>query len=110
MIDKVSLLITAMRDNRTPWLAKLFVVFILAYIISPIDIIPDFIPVLGLLDEAILIPIALAVVFKMIPEPVKEKHNEELDDTTKRKLKFVGSLSILTIWLFMISVTYYLLI
>lgn len=60
-----------MRDIRTPWCAKAIVVLTLAYIISPIDLIPDFIPVIGLLDEVILIPLAYKLVMKLIPDEVK---------------------------------------
>ena len=109
MIDKISLLVTAMRDVRTPWYAKALVILTLAYIISPIDIIPDFIPVLGLLDEAILVPIAMAIVFKLIPEEVKQEHNEKLDDKTKRKLQIVGVLSVIIVWFLVIFISYYIL-
>ncbi len=54
-----------MGDKRTPWYAKAMVVFTLAYIISPIDLIPDFIPVIGLLDEVILIPVVYTLVMKL---------------------------------------------
>ena len=95
-----------MRDIRTPWYAKLLVVLLLAYIVSPIDIIPDFIPVLGLLDEAILIPISLAIIFKLIPEPVKADHDKKLDDKTKKKLQFIGVTSVLIVWIIVIVLGY----
>ena len=87
-----------MRDERTPWYAKVIVILVLAYIISPIDIIPDFIPVLGLLDEAILVPIALTMVYKMIPESVKQEQASELDDSLKKRLQITGVFLILLIW------------
>src|SRR5262249_25943538 len=52
------------KHPRTPWYSKLFVVAVVAYVLSPIDLIPDFIPVLGLLDEIILLPLALVLVVK----------------------------------------------
>ena len=60
----------AAKHPRTPWYSKLVVVAIVAYVLSPIDLIPDFIPVLGLLDEIILLPLALALVVKLVPEDV----------------------------------------
>jgi tripartite-type tricarboxylate transporter receptor subunit TctC/uncharacterized membrane protein YkvA (DUF1232 family) len=60
----------ATKHPRTPWYSKLLVVVILAYVLSPIDLIPDFIPVLGLLDEIILLPLALVLVVKLVPEDV----------------------------------------
>jgi uncharacterized membrane protein YkvA (DUF1232 family) len=53
-------LLTPFRHPRTPWYAKTLAIAIAAYVLSPIDLIPDFIPVLGLLDEAILLPLAIA--------------------------------------------------
>jgi tripartite-type tricarboxylate transporter receptor subunit TctC/uncharacterized membrane protein YkvA (DUF1232 family) len=60
----------AAKHPRTPWYSKLVVVAIVAYVLSPIDLIPDFIPVLGLLDEVILLPLALALVVKLVPADV----------------------------------------
>lgn len=60
----------AARHPETPWYAKLFVAGIVAYAFSPIDLIPDFIPVLGYLDELILIPLGITMAIKMIPPEV----------------------------------------
>src|SRR5688572_2269458 len=57
----------AARHRRTPWHAKLFMVAIVAYAFSPIDLIPDFVPFLGYLDELILLPIGISLALKMIP-------------------------------------------
>ncbi|MFI4931914.1 MAG: YkvA family protein [Burkholderiales bacterium] len=55
------------RHPETPWLAKAVAVFVLAYALSPIDLIPDFIPVLGLLDDVILLPLGIALAVKLTP-------------------------------------------
>src|SRR3954469_24291635 len=60
----------AARHPRTPWYAKLFVAGVVAYALSPIDLIPDFIPVLGVLDDLILVPLGIAAAMKMIPPDV----------------------------------------
>ena len=60
----------AARDPRTPWYAKLFLAGVVAYAASPIDLIPDFVPVLGYLDDVILIPFALALALKLVPYAV----------------------------------------
>ena len=60
----------ACRDPRTPWYAKVFAGAIVAYALSPIDLIPDFIPVLGYVDDLILIPLGIAVAVRMIPKDV----------------------------------------
>jgi uncharacterized membrane protein YkvA (DUF1232 family) len=57
----------AARDDRTPWYAKLLVAAVVAYAVSPVDLIPDFIPVLGLLDDLLLIPLGVALAVRLIP-------------------------------------------
>ena len=60
----------AARDPRTPWYAKLLVGGIVAYAVSPIDLIPDFVPVLGYLDDLILIPAGIALAIRLVPDSV----------------------------------------
>jgi len=67
---EVTALYLAARHPRTPWYAKAFLMVIVAYALSPIDLIPDFIPVLGFVDEIILLPFAIAIAVKMIPPDV----------------------------------------
>ncbi len=66
-------LYVACRDPRTPWYAKALGVIVAGYALSPIDLIPDFIPVLGYLDDVILVPLGIAAVLKMIPKAVMEE-------------------------------------
>lgn len=63
-------LICAMRHPGTPWHARLFVALVVAYVISPIDLIPDFVPVFGYLDDLLLIPAGLYIASKLIPANV----------------------------------------
>ena len=63
-------LLLACRDERTPWYAKLTAAVVVAYAFSPIDLIPDFIPVLGLLDDLVLVPLGVVVVRWMVPASV----------------------------------------
>jgi uncharacterized membrane protein YkvA (DUF1232 family) len=58
------------RHPRTPWYAKLFVGLIVAYALSPIDLIPDFVPVLGYLDDVVLLPLAILLALRMVPAGV----------------------------------------
>jgi uncharacterized membrane protein YkvA (DUF1232 family) len=60
----------AARHPETPWYAKLLVAAIVAYALSPIDLIPDFLPVIGYLDELVLLPLGLALALRLIPPPV----------------------------------------
>lgn len=96
-----------MRDSRTPWYAKAIVILTLAYIVSPIDIIPDFIPVIGLLDEIILIPIAYSVVMKLIPEEIKAASAYSEQDNHSG-LKILGIVSVIMIWSVLIFTAYFL--
>jgi uncharacterized membrane protein YkvA (DUF1232 family) len=60
----------AYRDPRTPWYARTFSALVVAYFFSPIDLIPDFIPVLGYLDDLVLVPLGISLAVKMIPPDV----------------------------------------
>ena len=63
-------LIIAYRDPRTPWVAKAWTSLVVAYTFSPIDLIPDFVPVLGYLDDVILVPLGIVVALRLIPAEV----------------------------------------
>ena len=60
----------AYKDPRVPWYAKLLAACVVGYALSPIDLIPDPIPVLGYLDDLVLVPLGVALVLKMVPKPV----------------------------------------
>jgi uncharacterized membrane protein YkvA (DUF1232 family) len=60
----------AARDPRTPWTARLLVAAVVAYALSPIDLIPDFVPVLGYVDDLILVPLGIALAVRLIPDAV----------------------------------------
>lgn len=70
MKQQVKALYLASRDPRTPIAAKCLVVIVVAYALSPIDLIPDFIPVLGYVDDLILLPFGIYLAVKLIPEPL----------------------------------------
>jgi uncharacterized membrane protein YkvA (DUF1232 family) len=63
-------LVLALRHPATPWYAKVWLSIVVAYALSPIDLIPDFIPILGYLDDLILLPFGIAIAIRMIPAPV----------------------------------------
>jgi uncharacterized membrane protein YkvA (DUF1232 family) len=91
----------AYRDPRVPWYAKLFALCVVAYAFSPIDLIPDFIPILGYVDDLIVVPLGIALALRMIPAPVLadcEARAEELRKAGKPRNWFTGALFIL-IWL-----------
>jgi uncharacterized membrane protein YkvA (DUF1232 family) len=66
----------AYRDPRTPWYAKVVAACVVAYAFSPIDLIPDFIPLLGYLDDLLLLPLGVALALKLIPEQVMAESRE----------------------------------
>ena len=70
----VHALYLASRDPRVPWYAKALGIAVAAYALSPIDLIPDFIPVLGYLDDLIIVPLGIFVVVRMIPPDVMAEH------------------------------------
>ena len=64
----------ATRDPRVPWYAKGFVLMVATYVVSPIDLVPDFIPVLGQVDDAILVPLGIFIATKLMPPEVLDEH------------------------------------
>jgi uncharacterized membrane protein YkvA (DUF1232 family) len=68
--SEVHALYLAARHPQTPWYAKLYLVAIVAYVLSPIDLIPDFVPVLGFLDEVVLLPFAIRLAVRLVPDTV----------------------------------------
>lgn len=70
---EVYALYLAYRDPRVPFYARIFAAGVVAYAFSPIDLIPDFIPVLGYLDDLILVPVGIALALRMIPAPIMEE-------------------------------------
>jgi uncharacterized membrane protein YkvA (DUF1232 family) len=71
--SEVYALYLASKHPRTPWYAKSFAVFIIGYALSPIDLIPDFIPVIGYVDDLIIVPAGIALLIKMISKEVLEE-------------------------------------
>ncbi len=90
----------AARDPRTPWYARAFGLLVTAYALSPIDLIPDFIPVLGLLDDIILIPAGIWLFLKMLPPGLFEEHRREAEQAAERPGSAGGALLVVAIWLF----------
>ena len=93
----------AARNPQTPWYAKALGVFIVAYALSPIDLIPDFIPVLGYLDDVILLPGLIWLAIRLLPAPVLEHCRSQADQWMQTKGKKptsrVGVLLVLAVWI-----------
>ncbi|AOF81225.1 hypothetical protein BSY238_2167 [Methyloversatilis sp. RAC08] len=87
----------AAQDTRTPRRAKILLLFLLAYAASPIDLIPDFIPVLGLLDEVVLLPIGVWIVVGMIPPDVMEAARARAREG-KLPANWIAGVIVLLLW------------
>lgn len=87
------------RDPRVPWYARLFVGVVVAYALSPIDLIPDFVPVLGYLDDLILIPLGIALALRMVPSPVLDECRARARLDASRPTSRAAMLAIVGIWL-----------
>jgi uncharacterized membrane protein YkvA (DUF1232 family) len=89
----------AVRDPRTPMGVKLLAGAIVAYALSPIDLIPDFIPILGYLDEVILLPLAIAFALKLLPEAVLHDAKMQAESALSRPKNYKAAVIIVLIWI-----------
>jgi uncharacterized membrane protein YkvA (DUF1232 family) len=89
----------ASRDPRVPWYAKALGVCIAAYALSPIDLIPDFIPILGYLDDAILLPLGILLVVRMIPKDVMAEHRATAAAAAERPTSTGGAIVMVAVWI-----------
>jgi uncharacterized membrane protein YkvA (DUF1232 family) len=87
------------RDTRTPWHARALGLLITAYALSPLDLIPDFIPVLGLLDDAILVPAGIWLFVKMVPRPVLAEHRAAASAAAQRPGSVWGAVIVVAVWI-----------
>src|SRR5919202_299145 len=91
----------AARDPRTPWYAKAFAALVAAYAFSPIDLIPDFIPVLGYLDDVILVPLGIYLALKMIPPDVMAECRARAEQSRPagKPRNWLAAAAIVGVWL-----------
>ena len=89
----------ASRDPRVPWYAKALAIAIAAYALSPIDLIPDFIPVIGYLDELILLPLGIWLVVSLIPPEVMAEYRAKADAAGQRPTSRAGMIAIILLWI-----------
>ena len=99
----------AARDPRTPWYARALGLLLTAYALSPIDLIPDFIPVLGLLDDIILIPAGIWLFVKMLPAGRFEEHRAAAAAAAERPRSRWGIVIVALIWVCLALLAAYLL-
>lgn len=109
---KIYALHAASKDERISWVVKCLIVLLIAYALSPIDLIPDFIPILGYLDDLLLLPLGIALVIKMIPPDVWA----ECEDRARQDLEVSGAagrfvaISIIAFWIILLSALLFLIV
>ena len=98
---EVYALYLAYRDPRVPWYARAFAACVVAYAFSPLDLVPDFIPVLGYLDDLVLIPLGIALALRMIPPSVLEESREKAQAVMRdgKPVNRVAAVAIIALWL-----------
>jgi len=91
----------AYKDPRTPWYARIFAACVVGYAFSPIDLIPDPIPVLGYLDDLVLVPLGVALALKMIPQAVLAECREKAQEAMSqgKPTNWVAAGVVIAIWL-----------
>jgi uncharacterized membrane protein YkvA (DUF1232 family) len=91
----------AARDPETPWYAKILAAGIAAYALSPIDLIPDFIPVLGYLDDLLIVPAGIALVLRLVPAPVMDRcrARAEAELAGKKLVSKGAAVAVVALWL-----------
>ncbi|QIG93588.1 MULTISPECIES: YkvA family protein [unclassified Bradyrhizobium] len=96
--DSVALYLAA-RDPRVPWYAKAVAVAVAAYALSPIDLIPDFIPVIGYLDDLILLPLGIWLAIALVPDEVMAECRAKASTILQRPTSWAGMIAIIVLWI-----------
>lgn len=103
----------AAKDPRTPWYVKALIFFVVAHTFSPIDLIPDFIPILGYLDDIIITPLGLALAIRLIPaEALEEARGKVAGSGLERSVGCgaVGAVTVILVWIVILIGLVYLII
>lgn len=101
----VHALYLAARDPRVPWYAKATAACVAAYALSPIDLIPDFIPVLGYLDDVVIVPLGIMLAVRMIPPPLMAEHRASAALVEGQPMSVAGAVVIVAIWIVAIGLS-----
>ena len=102
--QNISLLYRAYKHSDTPWYAKIVAIITMAYALSPIDLIPDFIPVLGYLDDLLIVPAGIALSLRLIPKDIIEECRQMTGENKDMKGKGIfAAVIIILLWVWIIS-------
>ncbi|MEG6566335.1 YkvA family protein [Thermoanaerobacterium saccharolyticum] len=101
---EVKTLYLAYKRPDVPWHAKLFSILVIGYALSPIDLIPDFVPIFGYIDDLVLIPLGVSLAIKMIPRKIVEECRVQAEDVFKdgKPKNWVAGAAIISIWIVVI--------
>lgn len=94
----------AARDPRVPWYAKAIALFVAGYAFSPIDLIPDFVPVLGFLDDLIIVPLGIALAVRLIPPGILAEHRATAELAVQTPVSRFAAVVMISIWLILVAV------
>jgi uncharacterized membrane protein YkvA (DUF1232 family) len=86
-------------DPRVPWYAKALAIVVAGYALSPIDLVPDFIPIVGYLDELILLPLGIWLVVALIPPEIMVEYRARADEAGQRPTSRAGMIAIILLWI-----------
>ena len=102
----------AYKDPMTPWYAKVWGAVVVSYAFSPIDLIPDFVPIVGYLDDLILIPLGIALAVKLIPREIMIKCRQQAQERidSKRPVNWIAGGIIIAIWIMMFYAVVYIIL
>ena len=95
----IAALYIAAHDSRTPWTARVIALAVTLYALSPIDIIPDFIPVIGYLDDLIIVPLGIWLVIRLIPPDLMQAYREAASDGGRLPVSWTGAALVGLVWL-----------
>lgn len=101
--SEVFALYFAYKDPRVPWYGKFFIVLVVGYAFSPIDLIPDFIPVLGYLDDLVLIPLGVAIAIRMIPPNVMDEARVKAQSLKTKPRNWLAAIIIVAVWILVLG-------
>lgn len=87
------------KDKRLPLYIKMLAVFCVAYALSPVDLIPDFIPILGLLDDLVIIPLCLALIIKLTPHEVMESARVMAEKSNLKPVNYLAGALVICVWI-----------
>jgi uncharacterized membrane protein YkvA (DUF1232 family) len=96
---EISALYLAAKDPRVPWYAKVLAACVVAYAFSPIDLIPDPIPVLGYLDDLVLLPLGIALVLRLVPAEVLDDCRRRAESGRTRPVSWTAAAVIVAVWI-----------